>query len=116
MTKKGERPIENKERPYGGAGFVSIEKLLTPEQLGERSRLFGQVVLKPHCEVGHHEHHDEWEVYYILSGTGMYDDNGKALPVEPGDVFYCQDGDGHGIKNTGDEDLVFVALIIKTNS
>ena len=43
----------------------------------------------------------------------MYEDNGKAIPAEAGDVFFCKDGDGHGIKNTGTEDLTFVALILK---
>jgi len=35
------------------------------------------------------------------------------MDVEPGDVLYCDDGSGHGIKNTGDEDLVFLALILR---
>ena len=43
----------------------------------------------------------------------MYDDNGKAVPIEAGDVVYCKNGDGHGVKNTGGEDLVFVALILR---
>ena len=43
----------------------------------------------------------------------MYDDNGKAVSAEAGDVFFCKDGDGHGLKNTGEEDLSFVALILK---
>ena len=44
---------------------------------------------------------------------GIYDDNGREIPAEPGDVFFCKDGDGHGIKNEGTEDLTFVALILK---
>ena len=40
-------------------------------------------------------------------------DNGKEYPVEVGDVTFCADGNGHGIKNAGEEDLVFVALILK---
>ena len=112
MTKAGDRPIKHVERLGGGAGFVSIEGLLEENQLGEHCSLFVQVTLKPSCEVGHHEHHDEVEAFYILSGSGMYDDNGKAVPVEPGDVVFCKDGDGHGIKNTGTCDLVFIALIL----
>ena len=41
------------------------------------------------------------------------DYNGKEYPVEVGDVTFCADGNGHGIKNAGEEDLVFVALILK---
>ena len=43
----------------------------------------------------------------------MYDDYGKAYPAEPGDLFLCKDGDGHGLKNTGTEELTFMALILK---
>ena len=113
MTKAGEREIVKAEHVGGGAGFIMKEALLGPEEQGDYCRMFSKVTLPPNCELGHHEHHGETETYYILSGTGMYDDNGKAIPAEPGDVFFCKDGDGHGMKNTGTEDLTFVALILK---
>ena len=89
------------------------EALIGAEELGEHCKMFSKVTLPPHCELGYHEHHGETETYYILTGTGMYDDNGKAVSAEAGDVFFCKDGDGHGLKNTGEEDLSFVALILK---
>ena len=49
----------------------------------------------------------------MLSGTGIYDDNGTEVTIEAGDVTFCKDGDGHGVRNAGDEDLVFAALILK---
>ena len=113
VTKDGEREVKGLEHLHGGAGHVLVESLLDEEGLGKESRLFAKVTLPPSCEVGHHEHHDEIEAYYILSGTGMYEDNGRAMDVEPGDVFYCDNGLGHGIKNTGTENLVFLALILK---
>ena len=113
MTKAGERPVETVERVNGGAGFIMKEALLSAEELGEYCKMFSQVTIRPGCELGHHEHHGETEAYYILSGKGMYDDNGRALEAEPGDVFFCRDGEGHGIKNNGREDLVFIALILK---
>ena len=30
-----------------------------------------------------------------------------------GDVTYCGDGHGHGLKNTGSEELAMIALILK---
>jgi len=113
MTKNGERKIEYMERAHGGAGHIAKEPLLNGEELGQYCNLFARIIIPPFCELGHHEHHDETETYFIVSGTGMYDDNGKAVPVEAGDVVFCKNGDGHGIKNTGSEDLVFVALILK---
>ena len=48
----------------------------------------------------------------ILRGEGDYNDNGTVRPVKAGDVTFTPDGKGHGLKNTGDTDLVFMALII----
>ena len=57
------------------------------------------------------KHHGESETYYIIKGQGEYDDNGTKRPVTVGDKTFTPDGCGHGIANTGDEDLVFMALI-----
>ena len=113
MTKAGEREVVTVEHVHVGAGVIMKEALISQEQLGEHCKMFSRVTLKPNCELGYHEHHGETETYYILSGSGMYDDNGKAVPVEAGDVTFCKDGDGHGLKNTGTEDLSFEALILK---
>ena len=113
MTKASERETVKVEHVNGGAGFIMKEALITGEELGEHCKMFSRVTIKPGCELGHHEHHGETETYYVISGSGMYDDNGKAVPIEAGDVTFCKDGDCHGVKNTGTEDLVFVALILK---
>ena len=36
-------------------------------------------------------------------------------PVKAGDITITPDGKGHGLTNTGDTDLVFMALIILTD-
>lgn len=43
----------------------------------------------------------------------LSDDNGRIRPVKAGDVTFTPDGCGHALTNTGDTDLVFMALIIK---
>ena len=91
----------------------SGKELIKGEQLGAYCKMFHEVTLKPGCEIGYHEHHGETETYYLTKGAGIYNDNGKEYPVEVGDVTFCADGNGHGIKNAGKEDLVFVALILK---
>lgn len=113
MTKKSERQSIKAENVAGGAGYILKEELIKGEQLGEYCKMFNEVTLKPGCEIGYHEHHGETETYYLTKGAGIYNDNGKEYPVEVGDVTFCADGNGHGIKNAGEEDLVFVALILK---
>lgn len=62
--------------------------------------------------MGYHVHQGNAEAYYILSGEGIYDDNGTVRTVKAGDVTYTPSGKGHGLENKGPNDLVFVALII----
>ena len=62
--------------------------------------------------VGWHIHHGDGETYYILKGHGEYNDNGTAVRVGPGDVTFVDDGEGHSLKNTGDETLEAIALIL----
>ena len=87
-----------------------VEKLLPEERLGGNG-LFARVTVFPGREIDYHEHHGESETYYIIKGQGEYDDNGTKRPVTVGDKTFTPDGCGHGIANTGDEDLVFMALI-----
>ena len=108
------------EEPYlaGKCGLyaeVTLElgALLNEEERGEHCRIFSQVTIEPGCELGYHEHHGESETYYILAGQGEYNDNGAYRPVSAGDITYTSSGKGHGLSNTGNTDLVFMALIIK---
>ena len=51
----------------------------------------------------------------MLSGEGVYDDNGVKRTIKAGDVTWTPDGSGHGLSNEdGKEDVVFMALIINS--
>ena len=113
MTTAKERTTERIEHASGGAGHLLKEMLLSREQMGDGCRTFARVTLEEGCELGYHEHHGETETYYILSGQGLYNDNGKEILVQAGDVTFCDDGCGHGLKNTGNDAIEFVALILK---
>lgn len=76
-------------------------------------RLFSFIQLKPGEEVQYHMHIGETENYFILSGSGIYNDNGNKVEVVSGMATYTPSGQGHSLKNTGDEDLVFIALIVE---
>ena len=50
----------------------------------------------------------------FFTGEGEYNDNGTSWRhVKAGDITFTPDGRGHGLANTGNTDLVFMALIIK---
>ena len=75
-------------------------------------RLFSLVQVKPGEEVEYHMHMGESETFFILSGKGIYNDNGTKVEAVPGMVTFTPSGEGHSIKNTGDEMLAFISLIV----
>lgn len=101
------------ENMCGGAGHVTIKHLLGDEQMHGSCSLYAQVTIEPGSELGYHEHHGESETYYIISGDGIYNDNGTLRRVRPGDVTFTPDGMGHALKPADSEKIVFMALIIK---
>ena len=90
--------------------FTRVFKLIPPQKA---SRLFADVYLDPGAEIAYHPHKGESEVYYILEGEGSYRDGDDVYPVSSGDITVCPSGSGHGLKNTGDRPLRFIALILK---
>ncbi|MDL2285527.1 cupin domain-containing protein [Desulfovibrio sp. OttesenSCG-928-F07] len=74
----------------------------------------GVNALLPGAAIEWHIHPEDEEVYIIISGTGEYYDNSKtAYTVGCGDVAFCLKGEGHGLKNTGTEPLLFGAAIAR---
>ena len=94
--------IEVKEHMRGGKGHVIMKHLLGEKELNGKCRLYAEITLEPGCEIGYHQHLNESETYYIISGQGVYNDNGTFTP----------NGFSHGLDNTGSENLVMMALII----
>jgi len=89
-----------------------LSNLAEFETKNEKLRTFALAKLRPGEEVEFHVHENECEYYYIISGSGIYDDNGTKIEVTPGTVTYTPSGSGHGLKNKSSEILEFIALII----
>ncbi len=96
---------EGKERMY-------MTHLADFDATNPRVKLFSLVQLKPGEEVQYHMHVGESESYYIMSGHGIYNDNGTKIEVTPGMATLTPSGEGHALKNTGDDVLAFIALIL----
>lgn len=101
-----------KENANGGKGRVIVKHILDEKELSGGCKMFAEVTIAPGDSLGYHEHHGESETYYIVKGQGEYNDNGTLRQVTVGDKTFTPDGCGHGIANTGDTDLVFMALIL----
>ncbi len=113
IRKNDEILSENRGIMYEGAGEVQMKKLLRgEEELCDKGRLFAKLTLPVGGEVGRHVHKGEFEIFYVVSGTGIFYDNGTECACAAGDVLYTQDGEEHGLRNTGEEPLEFLALIL----
>lgn len=108
ITRKQEMPGENDATQKG----LTLQKLTVEPDKPEKVRMYARAILAPGGEVYYHTHEGESESYYILSGRGLYNDNGAETEVLPGDITFTPSGSAHGIKNTGREDLHFIALIV----
>lgn len=97
----------------GGKGEIQITHLLTPKEMVGQCEMFAKVVIPPGASIGAHYHYGNSETYHILQGKAKYNDNDKYYEVGVGDTTFCGDGGMHGIESIGDEDLIFIALIIK---
>jgi len=98
---------------YGGDGNVKVLHMLNgPDEMMGKGRLFAHLVVEPGCSIGYHVHEGEAETFYFLRGLGEVNDNGELKTVRPGDVAHTYAGEGHAVKNIGDEPLEFVALIL----
>ena len=106
--------LEQQPNLRGGDGIIDIINFFDAEDFGGMGRLYGISIIHPGCSIGKHTHTGEQEAYYILEGVAQYDDNGKETTLHPGDLSICRDGEFHAIRNDGETDLRYIALISYT--
>jgi mannose-6-phosphate isomerase-like protein (cupin superfamily) len=58
-----------------------------------------------------HAHQGMDKVYQVLMGRGLFLLEGSDLEMEPGIMLVAPAGVAHGIRNTGDERLVVLAIL-----
>ena len=96
----------------GGKGEITIQHLLTPAELDGKCGMFAKVTIPPGASIGVHPHNGTTETYHLLQGEALYNDNGVEKKIGAGATTFCPDGEIHGIENIGQDDLIFMALII----
>jgi len=108
---RSEMKVEDHEQLRGGEGITRFTHYVDGSTQ-KNARLFAETILEPGCSVGYHPHDSETEYYFIISGTGMVNDDGKEVEVKQGDVVITGNGASHSIKNAGNVPLVFIAIIV----
>lgn len=73
---------------------------------------FRKRILKPGSSIGYHLQKED-EIYYVISGNGTMQMNGKTFPIKPGDAILTRPGSSHGIKPNDDNDLTILIVYEK---
>ncbi|MCE5202146.1 MAG: cupin domain-containing protein [Synergistaceae bacterium] len=105
-------PIKKDKLGGTGEGSANTYPVPIPDQNGAFV-MATRLELDPCASVGYHKHSDDEEVYFIMSGDGLYCEEGVEEKVSVGDIRLCRRGNSHGIRNIGEDPLVLCAAIAK---
>ena len=73
--------------------------------------LVGLNAFEPGQEHKLHAHAGMDKVYHVLSGRGLFLLEGREEPMEAGMMLIAPEGVPHGIRNTGSERLLVLAIL-----
>ena len=105
MIRRASERVHTSKKMFGAPGELEAFQILNPGEFNDKGRLFNHCVLRPGEGLGMHRHSGDFEIYYIIKGQGLYNDNA-------GDTTFCMDGEEHSLLNNGTENLEFIALIL----
>jgi len=112
IKKAADFKTEYRENMRGGNGTVEVTNFATPAELNDKGRMFSNITLRPGCSIGYHVHENDSELFYLMKGEALYNDNGVEYTLSAGDVMICPAGTGHSIANNGEEDVEVCAVIV----
>ena len=111
MIKRKEDMLYRERQLRDGVGVCKTADFLMPEEM-KHCRLFGTITIEQGNSIGVHDHTNETEYYWIVSGEGVVTEATGDTVVRAGDLVITGNGATHAIRNEQPEPLVFMALII----
>ena len=111
ITRKSDMPLEIREKMRGGNGAAQLTALSAEKPA--KLRLFSTIRLTPGSSIGYHVHEGETEMFYFLTGKGRVQDDERFFDISAGDSMATFSSHGHSVENTGDTNLVILAVIVK---
>lgn len=112
LRKKSEVRIEQRDDIFGGPNSIFGHMLLELPELKGAGRVFQKIVIPPHSGLGYHVHKGDSEAYYILEGSGIYNDNGTETELHAGDMSFTPDGCGHSFYNNTEKNVSLIAVVL----
>jgi quercetin dioxygenase-like cupin family protein len=93
--------------PHQGGGETTAYPFFS--QVADLPLVFRKRALHRGAAIGYHPHEAEGdEIYYVLSGRGEFTLDGVKHAVGPGSAMLTRRGSAHGLRQTGDADLVIL--------
>jgi XRE family transcriptional regulator, regulator of sulfur utilization len=89
-----QRPVMSGTLPTGE--FIEVHETVLPA---------GKTPHPPH-------HHPNSEWLFIQGGKLEYNDNGKIMPVGPGDIVFSASNVSHGLNNVGTIDASYIVFSV----
>lgn len=71
----------------------------------------GLNAFEPGQEHALHAHAGTDKLYYVLEGRGEFLLEGRTLPMQAGEMLAAPEGVPHGIRNTGEQRLLVLAIL-----
>ena len=112
IKRLSDQQTEIRSNPKGGTGDVGFRHILTQEAV-EKVNLFSVITLLPGQSIGLHQHTDDAEAMYVLSGHPSIIDGTETFDLAPGDATYCTGGAQHSLFNPSAEPAQILAVVIK---
>lgn len=113
IRKAAAMPLIEREALRSGIGCAKTQNCFTEEELAPHAGMVARITLAPGCSIGEHAHTEDAELYYLLSGMAMANDNGEMVELHAGDAMWTSGGAHHAIINHGTEPLVLLAVVAK---
>ena len=57
-----------------------------------------------------HKHSNLDEIFYVISGNGIINIDGKDIPINKNDVMLSPHDESHGFSNNGDDKLIILQI------
>jgi oxalate decarboxylase/phosphoglucose isomerase-like protein (cupin superfamily) len=100
-------PFRPEDHAVYDSGRMGKSTLFESERL-----LVGLNTFEPGQEHKLHAHSGMDKVYHVLAGRGVFLlDEGREAPMEAGTMLIAPEGVLHGIRNTGTERLLVLAIL-----
>jgi mannose-6-phosphate isomerase-like protein (cupin superfamily) len=95
---------------HGGNGAILFRRLLTDDEFVSPIDFIDYTIIPTKCEIGTHQHVNNEEIYFIVSGTPLVIINGDEKRLESGSIAVVRSEQTHSLVNDTDSDVVILVI------